>query len=36
MAVREIKNPTPPGPNQVKSVNRAKEVSQKNYKECFC
>ena len=33
MAVKKITNPTPPNPNQVKSVNRAEQVSMKNYKE---
>ena len=32
MAVEEIKNPKIPGPNQVTSVNRAKETSMRNYK----
>ena len=32
MAVKEIKNPKIPGPNQVTSVNRAKETSMKDYK----
>ena len=32
MAVKPITNPTPPNPNQVKSVNRAEQVSMNNYK----
>mgnify|MGYP003119645186 CR=1 FL=1 len=33
MAVREIKNPNLPSPNQVKSVNRASQFDVKNYKD---